>query len=84
MGLLVVPGADSEPWPTIGGEEIGRVVVETLSGFYLPEGFKDIAAYIVLLAVLLLRPQGLFGGLELGFLKPPKWPRRQKSVTTEH
>ena len=40
-------------------------IVETLSGFYLPEGFKDIAAYVVLLAVLLFRPQGLFGGAAL-------------------
>ena len=32
---------------------------------YLPEGIKDIAAYIVLLAVLLRRPQGLFGGAAL-------------------
>jgi branched-chain amino acid transport system permease protein len=36
-------------------------IVESLSGFYLPEGFKDVAAYIVLLAVLLWKPQGLFG-----------------------
>jgi len=27
----------------------------------LPEGFKDVAAYILLLAVLMLRPEGLFG-----------------------
>jgi branched-chain amino acid transport system permease protein len=32
-----------------------------MSGFYLPEGFKDVAAYIVVLAVLLWRPQGMFG-----------------------
>src|SRR5437588_844211 len=37
------------------------VVVETLSGFYLPEGFKDVAAYILLLVVLMVRPEGLFG-----------------------
>jgi branched-chain amino acid transport system permease protein len=32
-----------------------------LSGFYLPPGFKDIAAFIVLLVVLIVRPEGLFG-----------------------
>ena len=32
-----------------------------LSGFYLPEGFKDIAAYVVVLIMLVVRPNGLFG-----------------------
>ena len=31
------------------------------SGFYLPEGFKDIAAYIVVLVMLMVKPNGLFG-----------------------
>ena len=31
------------------------------SGFYLPEGFKDIAAYVVVLVMLVVRPNGLFG-----------------------
>lgn len=68
LGLKAFPAAvlggfTSIPGALAGGVIIG--VVETLSGFYLPEGFKDIAAYIVLLAVLLLRPQGLFGGAAL-------------------
>jgi branched-chain amino acid transport system permease protein len=32
-----------------------------LSGFYLPDGFKDIAAYVVVLLMLMVRPNGLFG-----------------------
>jgi branched-chain amino acid transport system permease protein len=32
-----------------------------LSGFYLPEGFKDVVPYIVVLLVLAIRPTGLFG-----------------------
>lgn len=56
----VLGGFGSIPGALAGGITIG--VVESLSGFYLPEGFKDVAAYIVLLAVLLWRPQGLFGG----------------------
>jgi branched-chain amino acid transport system permease protein len=55
----VLGGFGSIPGSVVGGLIIG--VVEALSGFYLPEGFKDIAAYIVLLLVLLIRPQGLFG-----------------------
>lgn len=55
----VLGGFGSIPGALAGGITIG--IVETLSGFYLPEGFKDVAAYVVLLAVLLWRPQGLFG-----------------------
>ena len=47
------------PGAIAGGLIIG--VVEPLAGFYLPEGFKDVAAYIVLLVVLIVRPHGLFG-----------------------
>jgi len=36
-------------------------VVEAMAGFWLPEGFKDIAAYIVVLLMLVLQPNGLFG-----------------------
>jgi branched-chain amino acid transport system permease protein len=36
-------------------------IVEALAGFYLPEGFKDVAAYVVVLVVLLVWPSGIFG-----------------------
>ena len=52
-------GFGSIPGALAGGLIIG--VAETLSGFYLPEGFKDVAAYILLLVVLMVRPEGLFG-----------------------
>ncbi len=54
----VLGGFGSIPGAIVGGLIIG--IVESLSGFYLPEGFKDIAAYVVLLVVLVVRPQGLF------------------------
>ena len=55
----VVGGFTSLPGAIVGGIIIG--VVESLSGFYLPEGFKDIAAYVVVLLMLMVRPNGLFG-----------------------
>jgi branched-chain amino acid transport system permease protein len=55
----VVGGFGSLPGAIVGGVIIG--VVEALSGFWLPEGFKDIAAYIVVLLMLVLKPNGLFG-----------------------
>jgi branched-chain amino acid transport system permease protein len=64
LGLKAFPAAvlggfGSIPGALVGGVIIG--VIETLAGFYLPQGWKDIAAYIVLLAVLMLKPEGLFG-----------------------
>jgi branched-chain amino acid transport system permease protein len=55
----VVGGFGSLPGAIVGGLVIG--IVESLSGFYLPEGFKDIAAYVVVLVMLVVRPNGLFG-----------------------
>ena len=55
----VIGGFGSIPGAIAGGLIIG--LVESLSGFYLPEGFKDVAAYVVVLLVLVIRPQGLFG-----------------------
>jgi branched-chain amino acid transport system permease protein len=55
----VVGGFGSLPGAIVGGLIIG--IVESLSGFYLPEGFKDIAAYIVVLIMLVVMPNGLFG-----------------------
>jgi len=67
MGLIglkafpaaVVGGFGSLPGAIVGGLVIG--VVEALAGFYLPEGFKDIAAYVVVLIMLMVMPNGLFG-----------------------
>jgi branched-chain amino acid transport system permease protein len=67
MGLIglkafpaaVVGGFGSLPGAIVGGLVIG--VVEAMAGFFLPEGFKDIAAYVVVLIMLLVMPNGLFG-----------------------
>jgi branched-chain amino acid transport system permease protein len=55
----VVGGFGSLPGAIVGGVIIG--VVEAMAGFWLPEGVKDIAAYIVVLLMLVLKPNGLFG-----------------------
>ncbi|MBL8330406.1 MAG: branched-chain amino acid ABC transporter permease [Rubrivivax sp.] len=55
----VVGGFGSLPGAIVGGVIIG--VVESMAGFYLPEGFKDIAAYVVVLVMLMVKPNGLFG-----------------------
>ncbi len=55
----VVGGFGSLPGAIVGGLIIG--IVEALSGFYLPEGFKDVAPYVVVLLMLVIKPNGLFG-----------------------
>ncbi len=55
----VVGGFGSLPGAIVGGLVIG--IVESLSGFYLPEGFKDVAPYVVVLVMLMVKPNGLFG-----------------------
>jgi branched-chain amino acid transport system permease protein len=64
LGLKAFPAAvlggfGSIPGALVGGVIIG--VIETLAGFYAPQGWKDIAAYLVLIAVLWFKPEGLFG-----------------------
>ena len=55
----VVGGFGSVPGAIVGGLIIG--LVEAFAGRYMPEGFKDIAAYVVVLVVLLIKPSGIFG-----------------------
>jgi branched-chain amino acid transport system permease protein len=55
----VVGGFGSLPGAIVGGLTIG--IVESLAGFYLPDGFKDTAPYIVVLIMLMVKPNGLFG-----------------------
>lgn len=59
MAALVVGGFGSAPGAIVGGIVIG--LAEQLSGLYAPEGIKDVAAYLVLIAVLVLYPRGLLG-----------------------
>ena len=55
----VVGGFGSLPGAIVGGLIIG--IVESMAGFFLPEGFKDVAAYVVVLIMLMVKPNGLFG-----------------------
>jgi branched-chain amino acid transport system permease protein len=61
FAAAVLGGFGSIPGALVGGITIG--LIELLSGAYLPQGFKDVAAYVVLLLVLAVRPQGMFGSI---------------------
>ena len=59
FAAAVLGGFGSIPGALVGGIIVG--VVEQLAGYYLPAGSMELTSNIVLLAVLILRPQGLFG-----------------------
>jgi branched-chain amino acid transport system permease protein len=59
LAAIVLGGFGSIPGAILGGILIG--LVEQYAGVYLPHGFKDIAAYLVLILVLILRPRGILG-----------------------
>lgn len=64
IGLRAFPAAVLGGFGSIPGAIIGGIIIgvsESLAGIYLSDGFKDIFAYIILIAVLLIRPQGIFG-----------------------
>ncbi len=68
IGLKVFPvvilgGLDSISGAIIGGIIIG--LLETLTGGYLSPSLRDVIPYIALVAILLVRPYGLFGLVEI-------------------
>jgi len=58
FAAAVIGGFGSIPGALVGGVVVG--IVEQLAGYYLPAGFQEVSANTVLLATLILRPQGLF------------------------
>ncbi|MEY4654188.1 MAG: hypothetical protein RI884_2769 [Pseudomonadota bacterium] len=59
LSALVLGGFGSIPGAIVGGLLIG--LIEQYAGVYMPDGTKDIVAYLVLIAVLIVRPHGLLG-----------------------
>lgn len=59
LAAIVLGGFGSLPGAVLGGVLIG--LIEQYAGVYMPDGFRDIAPYVVLIAVLILRPRGILG-----------------------
>ena len=55
----IIGGFGNIPGAIVGGLALG--VVETFGAAYISVPYKDALAFAVLLAFLLVRPQGLFG-----------------------
>lgn len=56
--IIIMGGMGSFPGAIAGGLIIG--LAESLGGFYLSSDYKDIIAFLMLIIVLSVRPQGLF------------------------
>jgi branched-chain amino acid transport system permease protein len=72
VGLRAIPVVLIGGMDSIGGALVGGIIVgmcEALAGTYIEPmgliGFKDVAPYILLLVVLLIRPYGLFGTVRI-------------------
>jgi branched-chain amino acid transport system permease protein len=68
VGLLVFPvvivgGLDSVPGAVVGGAIIGLLTAYT--GGYIGEGLDQVIPYIALVAILLVKPYGLFGQVRI-------------------
>ena len=59
LAALVLGGFGSVPGAIVGGLLIG--LIEQYAGVYMPQGTKDVVAYLVLIGVLIIRPRGLLG-----------------------
>jgi len=57
--VVILGGLDSIPGAIVGGAVIG--LLEAYTGGYVGHGLNTIVPFLVLLAVLMVRPYGLFG-----------------------
>ena len=62
FAAAVIGGFGSLPGALLGGLIIGST--EQLAGTYLPTGFQEVTAYVIMFLVLTLRPQGLFAQIQ--------------------
>ena len=59
FAVAIIGGLSSGYGVVVGGLILG--IVETLTGYYLSTGYKDVPGLVLLLLVLSIKPSGLFG-----------------------
>ena len=67
FSACVLGGIGNFPGAVIGGLLIG--LIESFGAGLISSGYKDVFALLVLLAVLFVRPNGLFGNIEVSKIK---------------
>ncbi|RLA80389.1 MAG: branched-chain amino acid ABC transporter permease [Deltaproteobacteria bacterium] len=68
IGLKVFPGVILGGLDSIGGAIIGGIIIgllETFTGGYLSTSLREVIPYIVLVFILMVKPYGLFGSVEI-------------------
>lgn len=59
FAVLILGGLGSIPGAILGGVVLG--ITESLAAGFISSAYKDVIAFVVMIAVLLVRPQGLLG-----------------------
>jgi branched-chain amino acid transport system permease protein len=62
FAAAIVGGFGSLPGAIIGGLIVG--IVEQFAALYLPAGFAEMSAYVILLVMLFIRPEGIFATMQ--------------------
>lgn len=62
FAVLILGGLGSIPGTVVGGLIIG--LVESFGSMYISSEFKEIYAFLIMIAVLMFKPTGLFGAKE--------------------
>jgi len=62
FAVLILGGLGSVPGAIAGGLIIG--ITESLGSMLISSDYKDVFAFVIMIAVLMFKPQGLFGGKE--------------------
>jgi branched-chain amino acid transport system permease protein len=63
LAVVILGGLDSVLGAIVAGLIVGWI--ESVTGFYAGASFKDVVPFVVLLAILVVRPHGLFGTPEI-------------------
>ncbi|MGF6637371.1 branched-chain amino acid ABC transporter permease [Paraburkholderia sp. BL10I2N1] len=59
LAIVLFAGLGSIPGAVVGGYLLG--FVEAFAAGYLDTSYRDLFAYVLMIAILMMRPQGLFG-----------------------
>jgi branched-chain amino acid transport system permease protein len=68
VGLKVFPVVILGGLDSIGGAILGGIIIgvlETFTGGYVSSSLREIIPYVVLVVILMVRPYGLFGLVEI-------------------
>jgi branched-chain amino acid transport system permease protein len=63
LAVIIVGGMGSLPGAVVGGYALGLAEVAAIT--YIGSSWKDVIAFGLLFAILIVRPKGLFGGRQV-------------------